>query len=141
MADALRLGEGIIAITRMIRAYAIRPYKTHIPYPIKMRKGKQPPKLPPTPADDTGGLCLLCSRPLEGPVNRHHLLPISAGGAGTSTVLLHKICHDFIHRTLSEKQLAREYGTLEAIQAQPDVAAFMEWVKKRPNDFYSRTSR
>lgn len=38
-------------------------------------------------------------------------------------------CHKAIHRFLDEKTLGREYRTLEALRAHPELAAFVAWVR------------
>ena len=86
-------------------------------------------------------VCALCGRPLAGVVNKHHLLPVSQGGAGTTTVEMHKICHDKIHSLLTEAELRRHYQTPEALRAHPGLAAVIAWVRKRPPEFYDRTRR
>ncbi|PIE08844.1 MAG: hypothetical protein CSA73_01395 [Rhodobacterales bacterium] len=84
--------------------------------------------------------CPLCGRviPPGVPQSRHHLVPRLRGGKGGKTVLLHQICHDQIHATLSETELARSYHTITALRAHPDLARFLAWVAKRPADFRSR---
>ena len=54
-------------------------------------------------------------------------------------VELHKICHQAIHATFTEAQLAREFHTLEALAAHPGLARFVAWVKKRPPDYQDRS--
>jgi len=54
-------------------------------------------------------------------------------------VLLHQICHNEIHATLTESELARDYSTVEALRAQPRLAKFIAWVGRRPPEFHSRT--
>ena len=86
-------------------------------------------------------LCLLCNRQLVPPYNRHHLLPISRGGRGTETVLLHKICHDKIHAVLSEKELKNYYNTIERLQQQEEISRFISWVVKKDPGFYDRSAK
>ena len=81
--------------------------------------------------------CALCDRPLGKKVEKHHLVPKSQGGR--LMVPLHPICHRKIHKSFDEKTLARSYATIEALQAQPDIAAFIKWVANKPPDFYRRT--
>ncbi len=86
-------------------------------------------------------ICPLCGRPIppEARQSRHHLIPKLRGGKGGETVLLHQICHNEIHATLSEAELARDYATPEALRAHPRLAGFIRWVQKRPPGFHSKT--
>ncbi len=85
--------------------------------------------------------CPLCGRLLEHPYNRHHLLPLSKGGKGTTTVLLHKICHDKIHSVFTEMELKRHYNTIEKIKENGEMADFIRWVSKKEPQFYDRSVR
>ena len=51
---------------------------------------------------------------------------------------LHQICHNVIHATLTEAELARDYATIDALRAQPGLARFIRWVGKRPPEFHSK---
>lgn len=92
--------------------------------------------------------CALCGRVIPaGKLTRHHLVPRSrtrktkrrrrgeerraAVKQDRVTVWLCRPCHGTIHATLSEKQLERDYPTLEALQAHPQIARFVEWVRKQ----------
>lgn len=93
------------------------------------------------PEDDSPWpICPLCLRaiPPQVPQSRHHLVPRLRGGKRGPTVLMHQICHAEIHATLTETELARDYGTPEALRAHPRLARFAEWVAERPADFRSR---
>lgn len=83
--------------------------------------------------------CPLCDRPLpEGEsTDWHHLVPRSRGGR--DQVRLHKICHQAIHATLTEAELARDYRDIAALRAHPDLARFIAWVAKRPPDYQDRS--
>lgn len=91
------------------------------------------------PAEQTPPSCPLCGRiVLSGPsADQHHLVPRSEGGR--STELVHKICHRKIHATFSEKELARQFHTWEALRAHPEIADFVHWIARRPPDFDDRS--
>ncbi len=86
-------------------------------------------------------VCPLCERPIPAHCKQseHHLVPKLKGGAKGPRVLLHQICHNEIHATLSEAELAREFHTVEALRGHPRLAKFIAWVAKRPADFHSKT--
>ncbi|MDA5556563.1 HNH endonuclease [Shimia sp. MMG029] len=89
----------------------------------------------------TDPICPLCGRPIpaEARQSKHHLIPRLRGGKGGETVLLHQICHNEIHATLTETELAQAFHTIEALQGHPRLAKFIRWVAKRPPGFHSKT--
>ncbi|MDX1580706.1 MAG: HNH endonuclease [Alphaproteobacteria bacterium] len=89
--------------------------------------------------ESAGETCALCGRPFGRQKQRHHLIPRLKGGK--ETVDLHPICHRKIHSLFTEAELARHYSTIEALQAHPEIAKFINWVKNRPPDFHSKTIR
>ncbi|MEL7395948.1 MAG: HNH endonuclease [Pseudomonadota bacterium] len=88
-------------------------------------------------------ICPLCERPIPPDARQslHHLTPKLKGGKGGQVVLLHQICHNEIHVTLTEAELARDYNTIEALRAHPRLEKFVRWVGKRPPGFHSKTPR
>ncbi len=84
-------------------------------------------------------MCPVCLRPLGKRREKHHLVPRSEGGR--ATVAVHPICHRKIHSVFSERELAVEYATPQALRTHPEIAAFIKWVAKRPPDFHRRTER
>jgi len=91
--------------------------------------------------EDVPPICPLCGRPIPPgvPQSLHHLVPKLRGGKRGATVLLHQICHSEIHAALTETEIARNYSTIEALQAHPHLARFIDWVRKRPPGFHART--
>lgn len=85
--------------------------------------------------------CLLCSRPLAEPFNKHHLIPVSQGGKGTPTVELHKICHEKVHSVFSEKELGKNYNTIEKLLSNDEIQIFLKWISKQPYGFYSKSRK
>jgi hypothetical protein len=88
-------------------------------------------------------VCPLCLRPIPPDVlqSRHHLIPKLKGGRHGETVLLHHICHKTIHKTLREAELARNFNTVEALRAHPELARFWEWVARRPPGFTGKVDK
>lgn len=85
--------------------------------------------------------CPLCSRELAEPCSLHHLLPLSQGGRNTETVMLHQICHDKIHATFTERELAQEYHSIEKLLEHEAIQSFVKWVSKQPPQLHDRTRR
>jgi hypothetical protein len=85
-------------------------------------------------------ICPLCER-LIPPVQRdaHHLVPKSRGG--TETVWLHRICHRQIHALLTENELARHYHQVSLLREHPELASFIRWLRRKPQDFFERTRK
>jgi hypothetical protein len=93
--------------------------------------------------DDAHPICPICQRPIppDAKQSLHHLIPKLKGGKGGPVVRVHQICHNQIHATLSEAELARAFTTSEALRAHPRLAKFIAWVRKRPPMFHSRTPK
>jgi hypothetical protein len=85
--------------------------------------------------------CPLCSREMDdADADRHHLIPRQKGGSKGPTVDLHRFCHTKIHSIFTNKELAKTYNTVEALQAHPEIAKFIEWVATKPSSFYMKNS-
>ncbi len=86
-------------------------------------------------------ICPLCGRTMELGIttDEHHLIPKSMGGK--DKYLLHKICHQKIHTTLTERELARHFNNWESLRAHPEIAQFIAWVKKRPSNYIDRNRK
>ena len=96
---------------------------------------------PSTIVDHQGAVvCPLCDRPIP-PSQRdaHHLVPKSRGGV--QTAWLHRICHRQIHALFSETELARDYHRVDALREHPEMARFLDWVRRKPDDFFERTRK
>jgi 5-methylcytosine-specific restriction protein A len=86
-------------------------------------------------------ICPLCDRPIppDAKSSRHHLTPRLKGGTHLGTVRLHQICHSAIHARFSETELASKLADVEALRADPEISAFVAWVKTRPPGFHAPT--
>jgi ribosomal protein L28 len=91
------------------------------------------------------GRCELCGRQVgRGALDKHHLIPrtrhsnrrnkreFTRQDVRTRLLWVCKPCHKTIHAALSEKDLEREYNTLEALRSVPEIARFVRWVRKQP---------
>ncbi|MEM9370303.1 MAG: HNH endonuclease [Pseudomonadota bacterium] len=92
--------------------------------------------------EDDDPICPLCGRPIPASAKQslHHLVPKLKGGKGGPVVRVHQICHNEIHTTLTEAELAREFNPPEALRAHPRLAKFIAWVAKKPPTFHSRSA-
>lgn len=86
-------------------------------------------------------ICPICDRELVEStlIDEHHLIPKSKGGKYTEKILIHRVCHDKIHSTWTEKELADYYHTVERIRSSSLFESFLVWIKKKPPEFYART--
>jgi hypothetical protein len=74
--------------------------------------------------------CPLCGRPNSHPSD-HHLIPQCRGGEeGTKTTIC-RDCHDAVHSMFSNKQLEREYSSIEALMANADFAKMVAFIGKQ----------
>ena len=88
--------------------------------------------------------CGLCGRDVSR-TSRHHLIPrtrhknkrnkrtFSRDDVRTRLVDLCRPCHRVIHHTLTEKELERDYNTVEKLLAHPEITKFIEWLKDKPD--------
>ena len=90
------------------------------------------------PEDD---LCPLCHREMKRgkSVDEHHLVPRMYGG--TKKFFVHRVCHTKIHSVFSEAELAQIYNTFELLRAQPEIRAFIRWIRKHDPDFTTKHRR
>jgi hypothetical protein len=90
-----------------------------------------------------GGDCELCSREVQR-LTRHHLVPRTRHKNKRNkktfdrqeihfTVGLCSPCHRHIHVVLDNKELEREYNTLDALRSHPKVERFVAWISKKPH--------
>ncbi|MGI4872828.1 MAG: HNH endonuclease [Janthinobacterium lividum] len=73
--------------------------------------------------------CGLCERPVQH-TTRHHLVPREEGGRYGDTVDLCQPCHSSVHRFLSNRDLARQYHTVEALRGAEELQGYLSWIRK-----------
>lgn len=96
--------------------------------------------------------CELCRRAVDE-VTKHHLIPrtrhknkknkkdFSRDDVRGRLVYLCRPCHKQIHTVLTNKELERDYNTLEALRTRPEIRAFCTWIAKRPAGTFVRSRK
>lgn len=83
------------------------------------------------------GKCPICERDMydDGKsINRHHFVPKSRGGQ--EQLHLHRICHDMLHRTWTNKELEKDYSDPFVIKSSFLMEKFLKWIAKKDPLFY-----
>lgn len=79
--------------------------------------------------------CPICHRVLgEVNIDEHHLIPKTF--KGKHTIRMHRICHQKIHATWSERELLHVFNTVEMILSNEEMQKFVKWVAKKPPEYY-----
>jgi hypothetical protein len=85
------------------------------------------------------GTCELCERE-NVETTRHHLVPRmrhnkkvkrEIGTDRNHTVPICRPCHAQLHALFTEKELEREYNTIEKLLEHPDVQKWLIWIKTK----------
>jgi hypothetical protein len=94
-----------------------------------MRKRTNLPPEFPVPEVDA---CALCGRipAVPGCLERHHIVPAAKGGKDTIVVCTD--CGDQIHEVFTNNELRDVANTVETLRADPRMARWIAWVRKRP---------
>ncbi|RUR52675.1 hypothetical protein [Vreelandella populi] len=95
--------------------------------------------------------CELCRR--AAPLTKHHLIPralhnkphyrkrYSREERLTAILWLCHACHRHIHRLYSERELADQFASREALLANEEVRHFVEWLSTKPAGFKPKSRR
>lgn len=94
--------------------------------------------------------CALCGR-TGVRTTRHHLIPrmkhrskrtrrLHDVNRRRETVDLCRPCHGHIHATLSEKELADSFNTVNALISHPEIQRFVGWIRTKPAELRVRSS-
>ena len=90
------------------------------------------------------GPCAICGR--EETLTRHHLIPRTRHpnkknkrdfdrAVVKETVGICRPCHSQLHLLLSEKELEREWNSVEKLRTHAELMKFAEWIGKKPRGF------
>lgn len=82
--------------------------------------------------------CPLCGRPNYRPSD-HHLVPKSRGGKVTETIC--RDCHDAIHATFDNRQLEKEYPSVEALLLHEGLAKTIRFIAKQDGRVRTRATK
>ena len=96
------------------------------------------------------GPCAICDR--DEVLTKHHLIPRTRHANKKNqrdfdritvrqTVGICRPCHSQIHRLLTEKQLEREWRSIEKLRTHPEVRKFAEWIAPKPRGFRCRVRK
>ncbi|MDQ6656174.1 MAG: hypothetical protein M3Y80_10215 [Verrucomicrobiota bacterium] len=96
------------------------------------------------------GACAICRR--DETLTRHHLIPRTRHHNKRNkreferTVVRQVVgicrpCHSQIHALLSEKELEREFNTMDKLKAHPGVAKFAEWIAPKRRGFKAQVQK
>lgn len=89
-------------------------------------------------------LCPICHREYGGEVQYHHLKPVTFKTRTkevhdeNNLIKIHRVCHQKIHATFSEKDLLNYYHTIDRLLSHEEIQKFIKWVKNKPLDFYDK---
>ncbi len=92
------------------------------------------------PGDGEKLVCELCLRESQR-FTVHHLVPRSRGGKFGPKAKLCPTCHRQLHAMFSESTLAKEMDSLERIRVNPEMASYLEWVRKQKGQATFRVRR
>jgi DNA repair exonuclease SbcCD ATPase subunit len=78
--------------------------------------------------------CPLCGRELGiENIDEHHLVPKTFGGKEKEK--LHKVCHQKIHATFTERELKNTYHTWQSLKENSTIQDFVKWIQKKPKEY------
>lgn len=59
---------------------------------------------------------------------------------GKEIIDIHKMCHQKIHATFSERELQKTYHTFEAMLQHEEIQKFVKWIAKKAVDYYDKNN-
>ena len=100
-----------------------------------------------TNAGGAAPACAICER--VETLTKHHLIPRTRHPNKKNkrdfdrrtvkqTVGICRMCHSQIHLLLTEKQLEREWNSVEKLRTHPELMKFAQWIAGKPRGFRCR---
>ena len=84
--------------------------------------------------------CELCDREVTK-LYRHHLIPKQRGGKKGPVSMLCWSCKDMVHILFTNKELEREYNTIELLKSIDKIQKYIKWIKKQKNERVTMSSK
>ncbi|WP_230471268.1 MULTISPECIES: HNH endonuclease [Hymenobacter] len=84
--------------------------------------------------------CQLCERQVRY-VSRHHLVPREEGGRHGPVVDLCQPCHSTVHLLLTNRILAKQYSTIEALRSAEELQKYLHWIRRSRVEHISNRRR
>ena len=82
--------------------------------------------------------CPLCGRVLgQANIDFHHLVPKTFNGK--EGITLHRVCHRNLHASISEREMANYYHTIDRLLESEQVQKFVKWIAKKTPEYYVST--
>ena len=74
--------------------------------------------------------CSLCEREVNY-ITTHHLTPKSEGGKFSEKIPLCQPCHSTIHKTFTNKELAKIYNEIIYLKESEKLKGYLKWIKRQ----------
>src|SRR5688572_9481968 len=85
-------------------------------------------------------VCTLCERTVPADlITLHHLMPKQRGGAHGDRTPLCKPCHKQLHALFTNKELEKQYASLDSLKGAAELQPFLKWIRKQKADRNFRT--
>ncbi len=90
--------------------------------------------------------CPICNREFGGEMQDHHLKPRTFRSRThevlerDNLVRIHKVCHQKLHATFSEKEMFDTFHTVALILENGEIQKFVKWVRRKPPEFYDKNN-
>lgn len=77
-------------------------------------------------------VCPICLHQWElSARSRHHLVPVSRGGARGEVENVCRVCHDQVHVLFTNQELEKMYDSMDKLLEAEPMQRWINWVRKR----------
>lgn len=86
----------------------------------------------PLPSFPQVARCELCGREVPRRLlTQHHLLPRQKGGKVEHKVPFCKTCHNTVHATFTNAQLAKGYASVDRLRSAAELTPYLAWIRRQ----------